>query len=270
MQDTRVIYNSIDMSHKLTNFRYGTQAFAYVAGGYLYIGSIAPFNNLWFELGTVNSNTTTVPTVKMWWAGAWHEAVDVVDATNAMANSGRITWNTDRLKAWDCEQTTEDVSGLTSFKIYWKYWARIDWSVSFSAGTTLKYVGQKFSVDDTLYSFYPDLSLSDIKTGFESGKTSWDEQHFMAVEHIERDLVKRSLIQSKSQLLDWHLFQDAACHKVAEIVYQAFGQPYSEQLVRAAQAYNAALDIKYFAVDQDANGRLDPGERGISTIFGTR
>lgn len=269
MQDHRIIYNSIDYTAKFNDYRETAQAFAYVAGGYLYVGSIAPFNNLWFEFGVVNSNSVT-PSVAMWYNGAWTDAVDVIDQTVGCTLSGRLSWNTHKDKAWNIENTSEDVTGITSFKIYNRYWLRLSWSGSFSAGTTLKYIGQKFATDDILYSFYPDLNNSDVKTGYESGKTTWDEQHFMAVEHIVRDLKKRSIIQSRSQIMDWQLFQDAACHKVAEIVYQAFGQPYSDQLARAAVAYDKALDLKYFAIDQNANGSLDPYEREVSTIFGTR
>ncbi len=269
MQDQRVIYNSIDISPKVNDFRAGTQAFAYLSGGYLYIGSIAPFNNLWFEFGTLNTNAVT-PTVQMWSANAWADAVDVIDDTASATQTGRITWATDKSKSWDFEQTTEDVTGLSAMKIYWRYWLRISWSGSFSVGTTLKFIGQKFATDDILYSFYPDLSLSDIKTGFETGKTGWDEQHYMAAEHIIRDLKKRGIIKSKSQIMDWQLLQDAACHKVAEIVYQAFGSPYSGQLTMARAAYNEALDLKYFNTDMNADGRLDPGERQITTTFGTR
>lgn len=269
MQDQRVIYNTFDISQKVNDFRTGTQAFAYVAGGSLYIGSVAPFNNVWFDLGVLNTNTT-VPSVKIWWANGWHDAVDLNDDTDGMKQSGRLSWNTDKDKSWDIEQTSEDVAGLAAFKIYWRYWVKISWSADFSAGTTLKYVGQKFATDDTLYSFYPDLSIADIKSGFEAGKTSWDEQHFMAAEHIIRDLKKSGIIKSRSQLLDWTLLQDAACHKVAEIVYQAFGQPYNDQLVRARGQYLEAINIKHFSVDQNANGRLDAPEATHSTIFGTR
>jgi hypothetical protein len=269
MQDQRVIYNTFDISPKVNNFRTGVQAFAYVQGGYLYVGSIAPFNNLWFEMGTANTAPATAA-VKIWWGNTWNDVVDMTDETAGMTATGRLSWNTDRLKGWDIEQTSEDVAGITSFKIYWKYWVRISWSADFSSGTTLKYVGQKFADDDILYSFYPDLSLTDIKVGFETGKTSWDEQHYMAAEHIIRDLKKRGIIKSKSQLLDWSLFQAASCHKVAEIVYQAFGQPYADQLKLARAAYNEAIDLKHFSVDLDGDGKLSDFERQSSTIFGTR
>lgn len=269
MQDQRVIYNTFDISQKVNDFRLGDQAFAYVAGGNLYVGSLAPFNNLWFDLGTLNS-ATTVPTVKIWWANSWHDAVDVADETDGMKQDGRISWNTDKDKSWDVEQTSELVSGLAAFKIYWKYWVRISWDVNFSIGTTLKYVGQKFSTDDILFSFYPDLAIAELLTGFQTGKTSWDEQHFMAAEHIIRDLKKSGVIKSRSQLLDWTLLQDASCHKVAEIVYQAFGKPYSEQLVRARAQYLEAINIKHFSADLNANGRLDAPEITQSSWYGTR
>lgn len=269
MQDQRVIYNTFDISQKVNDFRTGTQAFAYVQGGYLYIGSVAPFNNVWFEMGVANTNAAT-PTIKTWFGNTWNDVVDVNDETAGLTASGRLSWNTDRLKGWDFEQTSEDVSGITAFKIYWKYWLRISWDADFSGTTTLKYVGQKFANDDILYSFYPDLSISTLKTGFDTGKTTWDEQHYMAAEHIIRDLKKGGHIKSRSQLLDWTLLQDASCHKVAEIVYQAFGQPYAEQLARARAAYLEAVDVKQLAVDQNANGSLDPCEVSRSTMFGTR
>jgi hypothetical protein len=269
VQDQRVLYNSIDISPKVNDFRAGVQAFAYTSGSYLYIGSIAPFNNLWFEFGTLNTNQLA-PTIQVWWGNAWQNVVDIIDETDGALASGRITWSTDRLKGWDLEQTTEDVAGLTAYKIYWRYWLRISWPGNFSIGTTLKYVGQRFSSDDVLYSFYPDLSLADIKAGFETGKTTWDEQHYMAAEHIIRDLKKRDVIRSRSELLDWALLQDAACHKVAELVYTSFGTPYAELRAAAGKDYNAALNIKYFNTDKNANARLEPCEREITTHFGRR
>lgn len=269
MQDMRIIYNSIDYSYKFNDYRETAQSFAYVEGGYVYIGSIAPFNNLWFELGTVNAVTAT-PSVYIWHNGAWVAAVDVVDETRGLFASGRLSWNTDKDKGWSKEQTSESVTGITSFKIYNKYWVRLSWSATLTAGTTLKYIGQKFATDDILYSHYPDLNNSDIRTGYETGKTTWDEQHFMAVDHIVRELKRRNIIQSRSQIMDWTLFSDAACHRVAMIVYQAFGAPYKDQLTAATAAFNAAMDIGNFNIDLDNTGSLSPAEMGVSTMFGTR
>jgi hypothetical protein len=268
-QDQRVIYQTTDISKNVNDFRSGTQPFAYNAGEYLYVGSIMPFNNLYFDLATANENAANV-SIQMWFGNAWVNAVDVIDETSGLTSSGRISWNTDRLKAWDIEQDSGMVSGITSFEIYNKFWLRLSWSASFSAGTIIKYIGQKFANDDTLYSYYPDFNNLDTKAGFESGKTSWDEQHYMAVEYIVADLKNRGIIKSRSQLMDWSIFKNAACRRVACIIYTAFGAPYIDQLTKAESDYSKAMDINYFMIDTSANGSLDPTEVVTSVRFGTR
>jgi hypothetical protein len=267
--EQRVIHNGSDVSFEVNDYRTGAFTFAYQTGQYLYIGSNMPFNNLWFEMGTLNLVPASV-TIEMWWGNEWVSAVDVLDQTNGLRATGRIQWNTDLYEGWEREERAQDVTGLSGVKIYNMFWLRMSWSANLTATMTIKYIGQKFSNDDILASYYPDLSLSTIKAAFETGKTTWDEQHYMAAEHIIRDLKKRGIITSRSQILDYDLFTDASCHKVAEIVYQAFGNSYAEQLKMAREAYKEALNIKYFNVDQNADGRLDPIERNISTGFMTR
>lgn len=269
LQDQRVISHATDISVAVNDFRTGTAAFVYTSGQYLYIGAPMPFNNLWFEVGTANVNAAT-PTIQQWFGNAWVSAVDVSDETAGLTASGRMSWNTDRLKGWDFEQTSETVTGLESFKIYWKYWLRISFSATFSVGTTLKYIGQKFSNDTILPSYYPDLMQAEVLSGFATGKTTWDEQHYMAAEAIVADLKARNIIFERGQLLDWSIFTPAACHKVAEIAYTAFGSPYLEQLKLARANYKDALNIKFFKADKNLNGSLDPAEKAFTTAFGGR
>jgi hypothetical protein len=268
--DQRVFHNSTSISTLVNDYRTGAYTFPYATGDYLYIGSILPFNNLWFELGTVNA-VTAACTVEIWFGNAWTSAVDLIDETSvsgkSLAQSGRIQFTTDLLKGWDYEQNSFDVDGLETTRVYNMYWARLSWNATLTNTMTLKYIGQKFSNDDILYSFYPDLAQTGILTAFESGKTSWDEQHYMAAEHIVRDLKKRNLIKARAQLLDFGLFVDASCHKVAELVYKSFGSPYFEQMSQARKDYNEAVDIKFINADQNANGQLDPLERRLMTGF---
>jgi hypothetical protein len=268
-QDIRLIYNSTDLTTSLVDFRSGVSAFPYTSGQYLYVGSFMPFNNLWFEVGTANTNATTV-SVSNWFGNSWVPAVDIRDESAGLTATGRLSWSTDRLKGWDREQTSEDVDGVTSFKIYWKYWARISWSNAMSGSTSLRYVGQKFSTDTILATYYPDLGNADLKSGFAVGKTNWDDQHYMAAEAIIADLKRGDIIVSGSQILDWMMFQEASCHKVAEIVYKAFGQPYFEQLKQARADYLSAKKVNFNTVDLNQNGNIDPAERYFSTSFLTR
>lgn len=267
--EQRALHQATDISERVNNYRTGTYTFPYQTGEYLYIGSILPFNNLYFELGTLNVVAATV-SVDIWFGNAWVPAVDVIDNTSGLTASGRIQWTTNDLKGWDYEQRSADVTGLSSTAIYNMFWLRMSWSANLTAGTTIKYIGQKFADDDILQSFYPDLGLSNVKTSYESGKTDWVEQHYMAAEHIVRDLKKNNILKARAQIMDYALFQDAACHKVAAIVYQAFGLPYFEQLQLADKKYKEALNLNFYNLDLNADGKLDPGERRISQSFMTR
>jgi hypothetical protein len=269
IQNQRVIYGSTDISAKVNDFRTGTVAFPYEAGQYLYIGSVLPMNNIFMELSPLNTASSTV-SVDIWWANAWHSAVDIIDETTGLQSNGRIQWSTHKDKSWDWEQDSKDVTGLESFAIYWKYWLRLNWSTNFTNSPVLKYVGQKYSTDDVLYSFYPDLSNANLLAGFETGKTSWDEQHYFAAQCIEKDLRSRNIIKDRSQIMDWSMLQESSCHKVAEVAYRAFGQPYAEQLARAQKDYSDSLNLAFYNVDLNANGKIDPVERHITTHFVTR
>lgn len=268
--EQRVVYESTEISKDVNDFRAGTASFSYTAGQYLYVGSILPFNNLYFEMGTLNA-VTTLPSVDIWWARAWTPAVDIIDETVGLTLTGRLQWRPEMQKGWDMEQYSSDVTGLpTTSRMYNLFWARFSWGTTMTVGTTLKYIGQKFATDSILYSFYPDLNNTTIRTSFASGKTTWDEQHYMAAEQIVSDLKKRNIVKARSQILDASLLTEAACHKVAVIVYTAMGEPYFDQLKLAKADYAAALNLRYFNVDLNQNGELESMERHQSTAFGTR
>lgn len=264
--EQRVIHNTTDISLLVNDYRTGAYTFPYTTGQYLYIGSLYPFNNLWFEVGTPNAVSAAV-SIEIWFGHQFKSAVDILDGTNGLFNSGRIQFNTDIDYGWDNEQRSADVTGLSSFKIYNMYWIRVSWNAVLTNTMTLKYIGQKFSNDDILTSYYPDLSLTALKEAFETGKTSWDEQHYMATERIINDLKRRNIVVSGKQLLDHDKFIEPACHKVAEIIYKAFGTPYADQLKLARNDYNETLNMQFFNVDKCNSGTLDASERKISTGF---
>ena len=272
--EQRVLHQTTDISEAVNDFRTGTYTFAYTTGQYLYVGSLLPFNHLFIELGTVNLVAATT-TVEMWWNNAWVAAVDLYDGTAGLTASGRMQWNTNIDEGWSWERESADVTGLSSTKIYDMFWLRLSWSANLTGTTSFKYIGQKFSDDAALYSYYPDLNNQDLRDSFDpanpSGtKTTWNEQHYMATEMIKKDLIKRSIIKARAQILDPYLFKDAACHKVAEIAYQGFGRPYFDQLKVAIDRYKQEMDIKYYNVDTNQDARLDPHERILSSGFLTR
>ena len=268
IKDQRIIFSDngvlSDKSIDLNDYRLGTFIPGYTTGqDYLYIGSLLPFNHKYFDLGTLNAVAASV-SVDIWWSNTWYPAVDILDRTSvsgaSLAQSGVIQWNTDRLKGWDRELDSADVTGLTGTTIYDMYWVRLSWDATLTAGTVLKFIGHKFSNDDQLYSYYPDLNQTGLKEAFDTGKTDWTEQHFQAAEIIIRDLIKQNVIRSGAQILDFEKFVEPSIHKVAELVYQALGDAYKDNKADARKIYKETMDMKYFNVDSNADGSLSGEE----------
>jgi hypothetical protein len=269
--NNRVIFNDNgtlrDLSVALNNVFSGSEVVAIVAAeDKMYFGAPLPFNHRYFMVPVVNDQASVV-SVDIWNGTEWVAAVDVIDQTknssgHTLSRSGIISWAIDRQKSWGMEDTTENMtgSGLTTLKLYNLYWVRFSFSGNLKATTALKYVGHKFSEDNDLKGYYPDLLRTNVKAGFEAGKTDWDEQHVIAAEEIIRDLIKKQEIINANQILDWSVFTDAATHKVAEIAYTAFGADYEDRRETAYENYKDALDKVTFPVDKNQNGHREPEE----------
>jgi hypothetical protein len=265
----RIIHNDNgtleDKSVELNNLYTGTATLDLaLTDDYLYIGSDLPFNHRWFEVSSVNS-VSSIMSVDIWDGNSWNAAVDVVDQTSAtgktLAQSGYISWTTDRSSSWGLEETTENVTGLTTLKIYNMYWVRLKVSASLTGSTAVSYVGHKFSSDDDLGGRYPDLVSSTIMDAFETGKTTWNEQHVLAAEDVIQDIRRKRIAWSANQVVNWEQFNIAAIHKVAMIIMNAFGDDYKDNRADAKKAYDEAMNLKIFEVDANADGHNQVSER---------
>jgi len=258
-----------DLSVNLNNLPSGTEVIPFVAAeDKIYIGSDLPFNHRYFDVSVVNAQAS-VATVKIWDNNAWTSAVDVIDQTDVsgatLAQDGIISWVTDRNETWGKEETTEDITELASLKIYDKYWVQISFSADLTAGTALQYIGHKFSEDEDLELFYPDLNQSSVKTAFKTGKTTWDEQHVKSAEDIVRHLRKKSALWSADQVYNWDVFTDAAIHRTAYWIMFGFGDDYQDERALAEKEYYKALNGINFQTDISENGRLDTEEKKTAT-----
>lgn len=265
-----------DISEAVNDFRAGTYVFPYLVGDYLYIGSLLPFNHLFIELAQPNvidlmvPTPIPIPTIQIWWNTEWKNAVDVLDGTNGLLQNGKIQFTTDIDEGWSSQRRASDISALADLNIYNMFWMRISWDQPMDTATEVAYIGQKFSDDSILFSYFPDLAQTDLMEAFATGKTDWNEQHYMGAEEIVKDLIKRSIIKARGQILDPYLFRDASAYKVAEIIYRGMGRPYFEQMQDAFKRYESAMNIKYYNVDENADARLDEVERATSTGYMTR
>ena len=256
-----------DISKQLNDVFANTVTFAYVtADDYLYIGSELPFNHRYFDVGSTPNAVAATVSVSIWDGNAWNAAVDVIDETASaagasLAQDGIIRWATDRYKTWCMEQSTEDIPALSTLKIYNKYWVRLSWSATLTAGTILNYIGHKFSDDTSLGAYYPDLVRSDIIGAYASGKTNWHEQHVLAAEEVVSNLEKRDHIWTPDQIMNPEVLERAAIHKCAAIIMRGFGNDYAQLKANAEVDFKTEMDSIYAQYDSNENGHMDIQEK---------
>lgn len=270
--DQRVLYSDngvlTDISQSVNDFRTGTSVIPFVAAeDYIYIGTILPWSARFIEIGTANANTASI-SIEYYESGSWHQAVDKIDLTATsgvpLSQNGYIRFSRDRDFGWSRISESDEITALAGTDIYDLYWLRIKWSSDLSALTSIKYIGPKFSSDAALYSRYPDLNQAALKTRFATGKTTWDEQHYIAAEAIVADLKNRKMIFSADQVIDPWIFERAAVHKVAEIIYGAFGDAYINNKDIAKKEYDKEINMQFKNLDVSQDGTLSLGERGVT------
>jgi len=265
-----------DISSRVNDFQSGAKRIDYTTGeDYIFIGSELPFLNRYIEIANnVNAQSATL-SIDIWYSRSWVPAVDIIDETSnnsgvSLAQSGLIFWNTNRLKGWDKELDSADVTGLTGTEIYNMYWTRLSWNGTLTTDIDIAHIGYKFADDADLYAEYPELDNSNIRTRFESGKQDWREQHYIAANQLARDLTKANVIRNPNQLADFYLFEKPAIHKAAELIYHGMGPSQYEKRNEARKKYKENLDLGYFRVDENEDGFLSEDEKRSDTGWMSR
>lgn len=273
LSQNRIIFSNngtlTDLSIPLSDYKAQTSVVDFTAGqDYIYIGGDMPFNHRYFELSVVNTEASTV-TVDIWDGSEWEAAVDVLDETKlgsaSLGQSGIIRWTPNRDTAWGTEDSTEQIPDLATLKIYDMYWVRLNFTATLTGTTAIKYVGHKFSEDVDLEAYYPDLNIQATKTGFKTGKTDWDDQHFAAAEEIIMKLRKKKKFFTPNLILEPENFNLSAVHKVAYNIFGSFGDDYKDNRLAADADFLKAFNGIDFDFDKDGDGRLDLHEKPTST-----
>ena len=265
-----------DLSVNLNNFRSGVEALTIIAAeDKIYFGSILPFNHKWIEMGAVaNAAAAVISDIEVWDGDEWQSVVDIIDqtkiGTSTFAQSGYISWVPDKDESWLRDDTRgtdtniDPIEGLgdasNPVTIYDMYWARFTFSADLTAAMELKFVGHKFSAEEDLGDQYPELILSTTKAQFETGKTDWKNQEFMAAERIIEDLERDEVVKTRDNILNWERFTMASVHKIAEIIYKAFGDDYEDNRKVARSYYLQTLKAGRKEIDRNRNARKDPQE----------
>jgi hypothetical protein len=156
-------------------------------------------------------------------------------------------------------------SGLESLVIYDLYWIKFTFSSDIDPVTELQWIGNLFSNDSDLGGEYPDFVRTNVKTAFEVGKTTWEEQHVIAAKVLIDDLINSATIDDSAQILNRSDYTLAAVHKVAEIICNAFGDDYANVKKAAREEYSTRMKKRVQRVDVNKNGAEEPFERVNST-----
>lgn len=264
----------VDISDSLNDFRKDTATFSLETSGYLYVGQYMPFNSRYIDItaGSVSGSTLSVD---IWNGSEWLATVDVRDRTSGISVDGYLTWRIDRDESgWQCDDTDEMTDLSTGPVIYRFYWLRIKTDINLGA-VTINYLGNLFSSDDELYSYYPSLDNQVTRDQWEptspaGTKTDWIEQGFMASEMIVRDLKTRNEIRESGQILDAEIFNTPNIHLQAAIIFGGLGRGFEEDRKSALSAYDKAMKLGRKNIDQCIDGKLKASDRVISSKFAKR
>jgi len=249
-----------EVSKELNSYTSGATLATIASTDAIYLAVDFPMNHFYLKMGTVLNTESSVMSVQYWNGEDWISSVHVNDYTDALSNSGMVEFTPDRDEAWMRDDTNDngnEITDLSSIKVYDKYWIKIKFSASLTAAIELLWIGNLFSTDSDLLSEFPIFNDSSFMLAFKAGKTSWEEQHVKAAELIIQDLKRRNVIIGPEQILEYNLLLPASVCKTAEIIYNAFGNDYLSQRDSARAEYKQRCDLSKFILDTNSNGIVD-------------
>ena len=271
----RIILNKngtlTDLSSDLGYYHSGSGS-AYLAAStdYLYIGQRYPFNHLFFKSGVANDEIATL-SIDLWDGNTWNAVAEIIDTTDAFTTSGFITWVPNKLKSWLRDDTVdssgnEQITGFgTDTIIYDRYWMRISTDVTLKDTTALSWIGNLFCTDDDIYAEYSQFSRSSYLTGWETGKTTWEEQRIIASDLVIDYMIDHNIINHSGQIIERELLRNACVSRVAELIFTPFGDDYEDDRQKAYKKFQDRMNKRLFVVDQNKNATVDVYETNIRT-----
>jgi hypothetical protein len=252
----RVIYKNnlglTDISAEMHNYLSKNFTFTYLEGDFIYIGARLPFNHVYMKMDKFNETSTNVK-IEYYDGNQWREVVDVIDSTNGLKNNGHIEFTPDKEHPWwryDTNYSLSVIEELKDVTIYDRFWLRISFDEVLTE-VELSHIGNIFSDDEDLKIEYPDLLRENVISAFDNGKDNWEDQHLRASHLLIKDLIDIGVIDEKGQILNWRDYTDASIHKVAEIVFNSFGDSYVDNSEMARKEYKSRLNKRIHRVDRN-------------------
>lgn len=252
--------NVLEITKQITRYKSDTYLMSLATTDAIYIASDFPLNHFYVKMGTAKNTLASNVIIDYWSPNGWVPVVHSNDYTEAFSQSGFIDFTPDRDEHWTRENTNSNgqtVDGLETVTVYDKYWTRLTVDADLDDNIELEFIGNLFSDDEDLYSEFPIFNDASFLSCFESGKNDWQEQHVKAADLIIQDLKRKGIICGPEKILERDILLPASVCKVAEIIFNAFGKDYEDQLNRARKEYEKRLDLSQYMVDTNNNGIKD-------------
>jgi len=258
----KIVYSSsgtiTDLSEDLSRATSGNSPITFTAAtDAIYIGSLIPFTSKYFKLSTLNvlgSNAT----VQYWDGTVWRNAASMQDNTKAFTQAGYIEFGTDRSHSWSAKDT-EDITDLTSLKIYDMYWIKITYDADIAM--TLDWMGDLFCSELQLQAVSPRVMNSLFMDDWQTGKVDWEEQRITATEWVIERLESINL-NSSNLLLDKSQLSLATVYQTLTLIYSEMGD--DDKMAKYDSRVKLLLD-RSFMKDTNKDGSKQQSETGIKT-----
>lgn len=223
----------------------------------IYIGQRLPSNNLFFQSSVANDVTANM-VIEYWDGSAWQDAVDILDATNGLFNSGVVQFSPDRHHRWTYVNDTSDTnapSELSTVTIYNLYWLRIKFDATLKATTAVKRIVYSFTSSQQIDNY--DTTINNYLTSFGPTKTDWNDEIITSSIAVVADLKRNRAIFDKGQILDLSDVSVATDWKTLIHIYRNLGGDYEKKYEAAIKEYEKAIDLKCPTLDQNLNAQVD-------------
>ncbi len=254
-----------DYSTEISKYKTGTSTLtAVTTTDALYLGMDFPFNHFYLKMGTTVNLVSTTMTVQLWNNNEFVDVVELNDETDALSQSGYVTFVPDKYEQWNREdtkqQTTVFIDELSDVTIYNKYWAKVTFADTLTSSVELSWLGQKFCSEDDLEAEHPQLNRSVIREAFESGKTDWEHQIIRASEVVVKDLISNGIIDSKERILEKEQLKLSTVSKLSEIIFSELGDDYEDDRIKARNEYKSRLNKAVNRTDNNNNAIIETRE----------
>jgi hypothetical protein len=233
---------------------------------YIYVAQKFPFNNLFLKMDALNAVTLTLG-IEYWDGTEWVDAVDVIDFTKGLKQSGLIQFSLNRDDSWQEVQYSDAQASscpdeLKGLNISDCYWIRIAPSVAPTGTTSIESVGYAFTTTETVNGIDTNAPL--YYETFSASKADWLEEILIASQMMISEMKSAGLLKAQGQIISLDDFYIPCARRTLLHIYSQMGKAYEGKRGEESALYKKFMGGPK-SIDADQNARAEKAET-LSTI----